>query len=98
MSANAKTRKPKAATIRKAAVPKAKPEPRQTKRKLGIDLVRRPSGATLMELIEATGWQPHTVRAAISSLKHGKSGNRSIEPVDIRSRRESGRTIYEAAD
>jgi len=74
MSTNAKTRKPKTATTRKATAPKAKPEPRQTKRQLVIDLVRRPGGATLLELIEATGWQPHTARAVISSLRKGMSG------------------------
>ncbi len=31
-----------------------------------IDLLRRPSGATLAEVIELTGWQPHTVRGFVS--------------------------------
>jgi hypothetical protein len=31
-----------------------------------IDLLRRPSGATLAEIIELTGWQPHTVRGFVS--------------------------------
>jgi DNA-binding MarR family transcriptional regulator len=87
--------KPKAATTRKVAAPKAN---RQTKHQQVIDALRRPGGATLAELIELTGWQPHTVRAVISSLRKGMSGKRPIEQVDIRSRRESGRTIYEAAD
>jgi hypothetical protein len=29
----------------------------------------RPSGATLAELASATGWLPHTVRAALTSLR-----------------------------
>jgi hypothetical protein len=38
-----------------------------------IDLIRaqlrRDQGATLAELIEATGWLPHTTRAALTGLK-----------------------------
>ena len=36
--------------------------------KLGkvVDLLRRPGGARIEELMEATGWQSHTVRGAIS--------------------------------
>ncbi len=30
------------------------------------DLLRRPGGASLEELCAATGWQPHSVRSAIS--------------------------------
>ena len=32
-----------------------------TKQALMIDLLRRPRGATLAEIVEATGWQSHTV-------------------------------------
>jgi hypothetical protein len=31
-----------------------------------IDLMRRSQGATLAEIIERTGWQPHTVRGFVS--------------------------------
>jgi hypothetical protein len=31
-----------------------------------IDLLRRSDGATLDELVEATGWQRHSVRGVIS--------------------------------
>ena len=31
-----------------------------------IDLMRRPSGATLAEIMEQTGWQAHTVRGFVS--------------------------------
>ena len=34
-----------------------------------IDLLQRPEGATLAELIEATGWLPHTARAALTGLR-----------------------------
>lgn len=32
-------------------------------------LIRRPEGATLEDLVAATGWLPHTTRAAMTGLK-----------------------------
>jgi hypothetical protein len=34
-----------------------------------IDLLRRHGGATIPTLIEATGWLPHTTRAAFTGLR-----------------------------
>ena len=34
-----------------------------------IALLQREQGATLAEMIEATGWLPHTTRAALTGLK-----------------------------
>jgi len=34
-----------------------------------VDLMKRPKGATLDELIEATDWLPHTTRAALTGLR-----------------------------
>ena len=34
-----------------------------------VALLERPEGATLAELVEATGWLPHTTRAALTRLK-----------------------------
>ena len=34
-----------------------------------VALLRREQGATLAELIEATGWLPHTTRAALTGLR-----------------------------
>jgi hypothetical protein len=34
-----------------------------------IALLQRSDGATLDELVAATGWQPHTTRAALTGLK-----------------------------
>lgn len=34
-----------------------------------LDMLRRPNGATLSELSEATGWLPHTTRAALTGLR-----------------------------
>ena len=36
--------------------------------------LRRPQGATSLQLILATGWQPHTVRGAISGMLRKKLG------------------------
>ena len=53
-----------------------------------LDLLKRPEGATLKELMKATGWQPHSVRGflsgtvrkrmslAVASVK-GEDGERS---------------------
>ena len=34
-----------------------------------IGLLEREQGATLAEMVEATGWLPHTTRAALTGLK-----------------------------
>jgi hypothetical protein len=34
-----------------------------------LALLRRTVGATLAELVAATGWQPHTTRAALTGLR-----------------------------
>lgn len=34
-----------------------------------LTLLRRPEGATLAELVDATGWLPHTTRAALTGLR-----------------------------
>jgi hypothetical protein len=44
-------------------------QPRTTKSALLIDLLKREGGATLPDLIAATGWLPHTTRAALTGLR-----------------------------
>jgi hypothetical protein len=34
-----------------------------------LDLLRRAEGASVAQVIEATGWQPHTVRGFLAGLK-----------------------------
>lgn len=58
-----------------------------TKRELILALLSRPEGASLQELITATGWLPHTTRAALSRLR---SAGRTLE----KSLREDGATAY----
>ena len=52
--------------------------PRITKSAAVVVLLQRSQGATLAELIAATGWLPHTARAALTSIR--KQG-RVIEKV-----------------
>lgn len=40
-----------------------------TKSALVLSLLHREQGATLAELIDATGWLPHTTRAALTGLR-----------------------------
>ena len=47
------------------------PQPRPTKTARLETLLRRPKGATQKQLEKSLGWQPHTVRAAISRLRKG---------------------------
>lgn len=63
------------------------PRPRNIKRALVVGLLSRESGATLDDLICATGWLPHTTRAALTGLR--QSGC-ALE----RSKDAQGRTTY----
>lgn len=58
-----------------------------TKRALVIALLSRETGASLDDLTTATGWLPHTARAALTSLR--QSGY-----AITRTRGEDNRTIY----
>jgi hypothetical protein len=42
---------------------------RPSKAKLVLSLLQREQGATLDELIKATGWLPHTTRAALTGIR-----------------------------
>jgi hypothetical protein len=61
--------------------------PRGAKQTLVLELLRRGEGASLPELIDATGWLPHTTRAALSRL-------RSSGTELTRTKREDGTTTY----
>ena len=68
---------------------KAAPELNQggTKQARVIALLERDTGATLDEFVAATGWLPHTTRAALTGLRHKGF-------VLDKSKREDGTTVY----
>jgi hypothetical protein len=66
------------------AQPEAKPK---SKMSLLLDLVTRPVGATLEQMVAATGWLPHTTRAALTGLKKKGHAIISIKPDGVRTYR-----------
>jgi hypothetical protein len=79
-----------AATQTEAAAARGEPSnagPPGTKQALVAELLGRGEGASVPELMEATGWLPHTTRAALSRLR---SSGREL----TRSKREDGATAY----
>jgi hypothetical protein len=54
-----------------APLPLTAPLPARAATKIALvtDLLQRADGATLAELVEATGWLPHTTRAALTGLR-----------------------------
>lgn len=56
-----------------AVSPKGEAQPtlseRPSKTEAVLTLLKRPQGATLDELVAATGWLPHTTRAAMTGFK-----------------------------
>lgn len=72
-----------------AKSPKPKRKPRDSKQAKVIEMLKRDEGATLSQIIEVTGWQPHTVRGAISGALKKKLG------LTIVSRKlDSGERLY----
>ena len=75
---------PKPEPARDAAEPDAttneapSPRPRQpragTKQEMLISMLKRPEGATVPEVVAATGWLPHTVRGAIAGALRKRLG------------------------
>jgi hypothetical protein len=53
---------------------KAAPARRGSKTAKIVDLLKRPGGVTLKELMKATGWQPHSVRGFLSGTVGKKMG------------------------
>lgn len=54
---------------------KAAPAAREgTKQAKLIEMLRRPEGATIAQVVKATGWQPHTVRGAMAGALKKRLG------------------------
>jgi len=71
----AKVAAKKATTPKEATAPSGSPPARPgTKTAIVLELLRRPEGATLAELMAATGWQPHSVRGFLSGGLGKKMG------------------------
>ena len=62
-----------------------------TKQNLIIGLLQRDEGASVPELAAATGWLPHTTRAALTRLR--QSGHELLKE-----KRDTGETAYRAAN
>lgn len=62
---------------------------RKNKTALLLEMLIRPEGATLHQMVEATGWLPHTTRAALTGLK--KKGH------DVTSAKADGVRTYRVA-
>lgn len=70
---------------------KEKPK-RETKQQLLIDLLKRDEGATLDEIVEATGWQKHTARGAMSGALKKRLG------LTITSEKEERGRVYKIVE
>ena len=67
-------------------------EGRETKQSLLINLLQRSQGASIAELVEATGWQNHSIRGAISFTLRKKLG------LNVTSKRDEARgRVYRIA-
>jgi hypothetical protein len=75
------------AQARNAPAPSAGMPREGSKKALVIALLSRDKGATLDDLVAATGWLPHTTRAALSGLRKGG------HPI-TGDRNEAGKTVY----
>jgi hypothetical protein len=63
-----------AAEAARPDTPKERKPREGTKQSIMIEMLRRPQGATLNEIVEATGWQSHTVRGAMAGALKKKLG------------------------
>jgi hypothetical protein len=57
-----------------------------------LTLLRRKEGSTVAEMVEVTGWQPHSVRGALSGTIRKKLS------IELQSSRIDGVRIYRIAE
>jgi hypothetical protein len=78
--------KPKTPSKAKRGQDQSKPAVRkETKQALLIEMLHRPNGATIAELVKAIGWQAHSIRGVMSGALKKKLG------LGIESRKVQGR-------
>lgn len=81
---------------KKQPAAKAKPEKPEaagregSKKAIVLDMLHRPKGATLKEIMAATQWQAHSVRGFISAAIGKKLGLNVVS-----TRREDGERVYQ---
>ena len=73
-----------------AEAPGADRPPASTKRAVLIGMLERAEGASITEIGQRLGWLPHTVRAAITGLRHA---GREV----TRGKDQSGQSVYRLA-
>ena len=79
----AKTAPPAKKAARTAPAAATAPTPREgTKQATMIAMLQRKNGATIAEIIEATGWQQHTVRGAFAGALKKKLGLNIVSEKD----------------
>ena len=78
------------ADLATANVPGAERPRGSTKRAVLIGMLERPEGASVAEIGQRLGWLPHTVRAAMTGLRHA---GREV----TRSKDAEGRSVYRLA-
>jgi uncharacterized protein DUF3489 len=70
---------------------RSSPKARRTKQATCLALLERPTGATLVEMQKATGWQPHSIRGFLAGTVKKKLGH------DLTSTKEERGRVYRVA-